>query len=149
MRARDFLNSPIPNEGEKRILIVHSDESFREELTATLVREGYGVKRLPSALDAIKSISEHRPPLLLLELSFPDPSAHTGGVAWDNFLVMAWAGRFDSAGALPFIALSSNAEAKDRDQALESGAMGFLTTSAPAHEILDAVSHALCVASVS
>ena len=133
---------------EKQILVVHSDETFREELTATLVREGYNVKRVSTASAALKSISAQCPSLLLLELSFPDPNAHRGGVAWDNFLVMSWAGRFDFNGAIPFIALSNTPDAKDRDKALESGAMGFLTEVAPPHEVLAVVSRAFGLASL-
>lgn len=149
MKAKALWRSRIPNEVEKRILIVHSDETFREELTASLVREGYSVKRVANAFDAIKSIAGSRPPLLLLELSFPDQSAHAGGVAWDNFLVMSWAGRFDPAATIPFIALSRNTEDRARNQALESGAMGFLTTAAPTHEVLGVVSRAFGLASVA
>jgi CheY-like chemotaxis protein len=149
MSARDFWNSRNPQEAEKRILVVHSDETFREQLTATLAREGYNVKRVASASAALESISADRPPLLMLEVNFPDQSAHAGGVAWDNFLVMSWAGRFNATGAIPFIALSSNADAKDQDQALEFGAMGFLTTAAGADEVLCAVNRAFEMGSVA
>jgi CheY-like chemotaxis protein len=149
MKAKELWRPRIPTEVEKRILIVHSDETFREELTASLVREGYCVKRVASPSDAIKSIASSRPPLLLLELSFPDGAAHAGGVAWDNFLVMSWAGRFHSGAAIPFVALSSNTDDRARNQALESGAMGFLTTAAPTHEVLGVVSRAFGLASVA
>jgi len=85
---------------------------------------------------------------MLLEWSFPEQSSHAGGVAWDSFLVMCWTGRFDSAEAIPFIALSSNSQAKDRDRALICGAMDFLTTAARGDELVGAVNRAFGLARV-
>ncbi len=111
---------------EKKILLVHPDETIRAILTATLIAEGHKVSAVSNTLAAIRAITWERPGLILMDLAFPDSCAHEGGVAWDNFLVISWAGRFESNSAIPFIVLGTNDSNKDRDRALELGAMDFV-----------------------
>jgi CheY-like chemotaxis protein len=127
---------------EKKILLVHQSELVRDVLTATLKVEGHKVTAVPDALEAIKAISLERPALMVLELNLPDRTAHLGGVAWDNFLVIAWAGRFGAKGAIPFIALGGKNGDLDRDRALELGAVDFLPGRLETHQLVRAVGRA-------
>ena len=125
--------------------------SVREELIAALTGEGYKVEGVSNAAEAINTITLQRPGLILLELSFPEPAAHVGGVAWDSFLVISWAGRFGAGSTIPFIALATKdaGRARDRDQALEFGAMDYLPSPLQTEELVKAVYRAFELASVA
>jgi len=133
---------------EKKILLLHPSELVRDVLTATLKVEGHKVLAVSSPSEAIRALSLERPSLILLELSFPEPTAHLGGVAWDNFLVISWAGRFAAEAAIPFIALGGKTGGQDRDRALEFGAVDFLPNPFETHDVVRSVERALELATL-
>lgn len=58
----------------KKILVVDDDKSFLEELTEFLCLCGYDAMAMNSAFEALKTLVEVRPDLVLLDLKMPAKS---------------------------------------------------------------------------
>ncbi|MBF0487226.1 MAG: response regulator [Nitrospirae bacterium] len=60
--------------GGKNILVVDDDENIRELLTQELQGQGYNVRTAKNGMEAIKSIKEMRPHLIILDVMMPEVS---------------------------------------------------------------------------
>jgi signal transduction histidine kinase/DNA-binding response OmpR family regulator len=83
--ASDFLAKPVDPEklsialerfrsqsGEKRVLVVDDEEMNRDLLRRLLERSGWSVKEAGNGIEALASLAESRPVLVLLDLMMPE-----------------------------------------------------------------------------
>jgi hypothetical protein len=73
-RTRPLDGLPDTAIGVKNILVVDDDESIRELLTQELQSQGYSVETAKNGVEAIKSIKESRPHLIILDVMMPEMS---------------------------------------------------------------------------
>jgi DNA-binding NtrC family response regulator len=97
----------------KRILIVDDDQMVRKALTRSLGAEGYSVAAVGSADDAMRSIEEGPPDLLLLDLTLVNECAFNGII--DGFSLLNWLKFKHTAVGFPVIIYTGdNSPAVDR-----------------------------------
>ncbi len=74
--ARTSLSDSLDNiaAGGKTILVVDDDDSIRELLTQELQGQGYNVRTAKNGVEAIKSMKEMRPHLIILDVMMPEVS---------------------------------------------------------------------------
>jgi two-component system, OmpR family, KDP operon response regulator KdpE len=54
------------------VLLIEDDQRIRESVTRTLADRGHAVRSEASALEGIRSVTEERPDVILLDLGLPD-----------------------------------------------------------------------------
>lgn len=99
-----------------KILIVDDEPPIRKLLRVGLGTEGYTVLEAGSAREAIESLKQTRPDLILLDLGLPDIQGHDLLAKWRSEL-------FD----LPILILSSRTDEAGIVKALELGADDYVT----------------------
>jgi DNA-binding response OmpR family regulator len=55
-----------------RLLLVEDDDRLRQAVSADLVRRGYQVLAVPTALEALRAVAQQAPDLVVLDLGLPD-----------------------------------------------------------------------------
>jgi len=98
----------------KQVLIVDDEPQIGEVLSAYLQAEGYTTTTSGTVADALRSLEERPPDLLLLDITLPD------GSGLDIL-------RAVQARAIPAIMLTARAEELDRIVGLEIGADDYIT----------------------
>jgi two-component system, cell cycle response regulator DivK len=95
-----------------RILLVEDNELNRDMLSRRLVRRGFEVLMAENGAEAVAMTSEHKPDLVLMDMSLPviDGWEATRRLKADT-----------STAAIPVIALTAHAMASDRTRAMEAG----------------------------
>jgi chemosensory pili system protein ChpA (sensor histidine kinase/response regulator) len=88
---------------------------------------------------ALSTVRQQRPDLILLDISFPPDVAHGGGVSWDGFQILEWCRRIDEAKNTPIIIITGGDGAKYRDRALKIGVAGFFQKPIDNDELLAAI----------
>src|SRR5690348_871304 len=87
----------------KKILIVDDSIIVLKTISTKLKANGYQPITAQDGGQAISTVRQDRPDLILLDLSFPPDVAHGGGVSWDGFLIIEWLRRMDEAKDTPII----------------------------------------------
>src|SRR3954453_11807447 len=107
-RTQDFEGLVGSAEGRKKILVVEPDAAVLQSLCSGLHARGYKVFAARNTREGIKALCVEKPDLMVLDLVFPEPEAHGGGVNWDGFLLISWP---DHSGRsqVPFVAVSKDA----------------------------------------
>jgi DNA-binding response OmpR family regulator len=101
----------------KKILIVEDDKFLRELMAQKLAKEGYDVIEAIDGEDALKSIKEEKPDLVLLDLILPGK---------DGFEVLAKVKEDAALSKIPIIVLSNLGQKEDVERALNLGATDYM-----------------------
>ncbi|TWU03835.1 ATP-binding protein [Neorhodopirellula pilleata] len=100
----------------KRVLVVDDGESNRRLIELVLTRAGALVATAANGLEAIESIAEETPALVLMDMQMPVLDGYTATE------------RLRAAGfTIPIIALTGNAMVGDREKCMDAGCNDFLS----------------------
>ena len=119
-RRRDletFLerSGPGGKSGGPLVLVVDDDARLREFMRVNLELEGYTVREASSAEEALGSIEDQAPELVLLDVVMP------GVDGWEMLQRMQ-----ERYGSIPVIMFSGQVDANSAEDAEERGARGFV-----------------------
>ncbi len=106
---------------KKKVLLVESTKLIRDGYKGRLVREGYDVAAVESAEEAIKTLREFMPDLVLLDLILP---------FMDGFTFLKTIREDKRLTGVPVIILSAKGEAEEIEKAEALGISGHLVKSA-------------------
>lgn len=101
-----------------RILLVEDNEMNRDMLSRRLARKGYEVLFAVDGLEAVARTIEHKPQLVLMDLSLPEI---------DGWEATRRIKAHPEGRRIPVIALTAHAMVGDREKALEAGCDDFDT----------------------
>jgi len=119
------MNTETAIPSGKKILVVDDDQIILKTLSIVLVSNGYQVFTATDGPGAATIVTQERPDLILLDLLFPPDAANVGGALQNGFFVIEWLRRMGEAGDIPIIIISGDKSAKDKKNALATGAVGF------------------------
>jgi CheY-like chemotaxis protein len=119
------MNAETAIPGGKKILVVDDDQIILKTLSIALISNGYQVFTASDGPGAASIVTRERPDLILLDLLFPPDAANVGGALQNGFFVIEWLRRMGEAGDIPIIIISGDKSAKDKKNALATGAVGF------------------------
>ena len=119
------MNAETAIPGGKKILVVDDDQIILTTLSMELTSNGYQVFTATDGPGAASIVARERPDLILLDLLFPPDAANIGGALQDGFFIIEWLRRMGEAEDIPVIIISGDKSAKDRKNALVTGAVGF------------------------
>ena len=119
---------------KKTILVVEDDKKIVMALTVRLKGHGYDVVAAYDAAMAMSIAMEHRPDLVLLDISMP------GG---NGFMVAKRLQDEVSTAGVPFIFLTASKQPGLRETARDLGAVGFFEKPYEAEALLAAIDGAL------
>jgi len=119
------MNAETAIPGGKKILVVDDDQIILKTLSIALISNGYQVFTATDGPGAASIVAQERPDLILLDLLFPPDAANVGGALQNGFFVIEWLRRMGEAGDIPIIIISGDKSAKDKKNALATGAVGF------------------------
>jgi CheY-like chemotaxis protein len=86
---------------------------------------GYRVFTASDGPGAASIVTQERPDLILLDLLFPPDAMNVGGALQDGFFIIEWLRRMGEAADIPIIIISGDKSAKDKKNALATGAVAF------------------------
>ncbi len=115
----------------ERLLIVDDDRTILRTLRITLRARGYEIEAVTNGADALSSVAETAPDLVVLDLGLPD---------LDGIEVLR---RIRRSSAVPVVVLSARHESEDKVEALDEGADDFVTKPFGSEELLARVRAAL------
>jgi two-component system, cell cycle response regulator DivK len=118
----------------KQILIVEDTANSRELLRTVLEQQGYRVVEARDGEEAIRSLDEARPDLVLLDLQIPLRSGYE---------VLQAIRSDDRFANLPVVALTASAMQGDREKALAAGFTGYITKPIGLRQLRDEVNRLL------
>jgi len=123
----------------KKLLLVEDNEMNRDMLSRRLVRRGYEVLIAVDGAEGIASATEHRPDLILMDMSLPvlDGWEATRRLKSDPLTM-----------AIPVIALTAHAMAEDREKAMAAGCDDYDTKPIEMARLLGKIEALLGVSSV-
>ena len=127
----------------KKILVVDDDQIILKTLSITLNSNGYQVFTAVDGPGAATIVSREKPDLILLDLMFPPDAANVGGALQDGFFIIQWLRRMGEADDIPIIIISGDKSAKNRENALATGAIGFFPKPIDRVALLAAIREAL------
>lgn len=107
-----------------KVLIVDDEDSIRRFLRVALASQSYTLFESTSGQEALSSVSEHKPDLVILDLGLPD----IDGIEVTR-LLREWT-------RIPIIILSVRGSDKDKIAALDAGADDYLTKPFSVGELL-------------
>jgi DNA-binding response OmpR family regulator len=99
---------------DTRLMLVEDEDAIVRPLLAALGRQGFSVDRFRSAEEAIESIVERPPDLVILDIGLPGMS----GLDACGIIRGRW--------PIPVLILTARGEAEDRILGLELGADDYL-----------------------
>ena len=115
----------------ERILVVDDDETIRRTLRINLRARGYDVEEVATGRDALSTIQDAPPDLVLLDLGLPD---------LDGVEVLR---RVRRTSAVPVVVLSARQQSDDKVEALDEGADDYVTKPFGMDELMARVRTAL------
>ena len=131
--ARPSDTTPLPMFSRGvHVLVVDDDRDAREVLHAVLAQAGAEVTTVASASEALASIDQARPDVLVSDIGLPQED----GYALVRRLRMR---REDNGGRTPAIAVTAYAAAADRERAAASGYDRHLSKPVDARELIRAI----------
>ena len=119
------MNAETAIPGGKKILVVDDDQIILKTLSMALISNGYQVFTATDGPGAASIVARERPDLILLDLLFPPDAANVGGALQDGFFIIEWLRRMGEAADIPIIIISGDKSAKDKKNALATGAVAF------------------------
>jgi len=134
---------PVDNEvavrSREKILVVDDDAIIIKTTSSKLKSRGYQVVTATDAAEAMSAVRQHKPDLILLDISFP-PDV---GVDWDGLKIIAWMQRMDEAKNIPIIVVSGSEPEKFKDRCLATGARAFFYKPVQYDQLLPFIAHVL------
>ena len=116
-------NAPIPPSGPPaKILVVDDNNLFTKAISLKLKGAGYQVMAALDSAEAISMARLEKPDLILLDLTFPPD---VGGVLSDGFRIMEWLRHRDESSKIPFIIITGDDDARNKERAMANGAVAF------------------------
>lgn len=115
----------------ERILVVDDDETIRRTLRINLRARGYEVEEVATGRDALSTIEDAPPDLVLLDLGLPDV---------DGVEVLR---RLRRSSDVPVVVLSARQQSDDKVEALDEGADDYVTKPFGMDELMARVRSAL------
>ena len=115
----------------QRILVVDDDPTIRRTLRINLRARGYDVEEVGSGADALSTLQDAPPDLVVLDLGLPDV---------DGVEVLR---RIRSRSAVPVVVLSARHQSDDKVEALDEGADDYVTKPFGMDELMARVRSAL------
>lgn len=125
----------------KRILIVDDDPIVLKTTSAKLTQAGHQVITAADGSEAISSVREQKPDVILLDVNFPPDVAHGGSPSWDGFRLMYWLRGLQKTEGSRYIFISGTDSAEFRERARNSGALAFLPKPIDHRKLLDAIAN--------
>jgi two-component system sensor histidine kinase ChiS len=119
------MNAETAIPGGKKILVVDDDQVILKTLSMLLNANGYRVFTASDGPGAASVVTQERPDLILLDLLFPPDAVNVGGALQDGFFIIEWLRRMGEAADIPIIIISGDKSAKDKKNALATGAVAF------------------------
>jgi CheY-like chemotaxis protein len=119
------MNAETAIPGGKKILVVDDDQIILKTLSMALISNGYQVFTATDGPGAASIVAQERPDLILLDLLFPPDAVNVGGALQDGFFIIEWLRRMGKAADIPIIIISGDKSAKDKKNALATGAVAF------------------------
>jgi CheY-like chemotaxis protein len=121
------MNSQPTTPNAKKILVVDDDEVILRTLSITLSSHGYYAYLASDGPEAVRVVTREKPDLIVLDIVFPVDAANVGGALQDGFFIIQWLRRMGEAQDIPIIVISGDNTTKDKQRALDAGAVGFFT----------------------
>lgn len=115
----------------ERVLVVDDDETIRRTLRINLRARGYEVEEVGTGLDALSTIEDAPPDLVILDLGLPD---------LDGVEVLR---RLRARSRVPVVVLSARQQSDDKVEALDEGADDYVTKPFGMDELMARVRSAL------
>ena len=115
----------------ERILVVDDDETIRRTLRINLQARGYEVEEVASGRDALSTLEDAPPDLVILDLGLPD---------LDGVEVLR---RLRRTSRVPVVVLSARQQSDDKVEALDEGADDYVTKPFGMDELMARVRSAL------
>jgi CheY-like chemotaxis protein len=119
------MNAETAIPGGKKILVVDDDQVILKTLSMALISNGYQVFTATDGPGAASIVAQERPDLILLDLLFPPDAVNVGGALQDGFFIIEWLRHMGKAADIPIIIISGDKSAKDKKNALATGAVAF------------------------
>jgi CheY-like chemotaxis protein len=116
------------------VLVVDDDAHSRTILCEVLAARGYRVRSAASGPEALASVGERRPALVLMDVQMP---------GMDGLEAIAALRRLPSGADLPVVAVTALAMTGDRERCLDAGADGYLAKPVRFAELTSAVERLL------
>lgn len=116
-----------PGSDARRILVVDDDPEIRRFIAAALSDSGYAVQLAANGGEALSAVAEHRPALILLDVRMP------GVDGWQVLDAL----RSAAGEQTPVVVMT--ASFSGQDQALRSGAQGYLAKPFELADLLECV----------
>lgn len=113
-----------------RILIVEDEANILEALSFVLSRAGWDVRGHGKGENAVSEVARIAPDMVILDIMLPGKS---------GFEILRELRGAEATMDLPVLMLTAKGQAKDRDQAMATGANGFLTKPFSNSELLEIV----------
>ena len=115
----------------ERVLVVDDDETIRRTLRINLRARGYEVEEVASGRDALSTVEDAPPDLVILDLGLPDV---------DGVEVLR---RLRRKSRVPVVVLSARHQSDDKVEALDEGADDYVTKPFGMDELMARVRSAL------
>jgi two-component system KDP operon response regulator KdpE len=115
----------------ERVLVVDDDETIRRTLRINLRARGYEVEEVASGRDALSTLEDAPPDLVILDLGLPDV---------DGVEVLR---RLRRSSRVPVVVLSARHQSDDKVEALDEGADDYVTKPFGMDELMARVRSAL------
>jgi len=131
------VNAPAQSAGAPaKILVVDDNTLFAKAIGLKLEAWGYQVVTALDSAEAISVARREKPDLILLDIGFPPD---VGGVLSDGFRIMEWLHHVDESSKIPFIIVTGDSDAKNRERAMANGAVAFFQKPIPYDELLKVI----------
>ena len=119
--------NPAPAASSRRkILVIDDNPIIQRTLQFTLQELGYTVVVAGEIADALHSVRNDKPVLLLLDINFPPDTTSFSGGLHDGFWALEWMRHMDEIGGVPVVIISGDDPATARPRALAAGAAAYL-----------------------
>jgi CheY-like chemotaxis protein len=133
------MNGPTTKIETKKILVADDDQVILKTLSMLLNANGYKVFTAADGPGAARAVTQAKPDLILLDIQFPPDAMNIGGALQDGFFVMEWLRRMGEAKDIPVIIISASNAPKDRQRALNEGAVAFFPKPIDRTALLEAI----------
>lgn len=101
----------------KTILYVEDNVDNRTLVRRIMMAEGYELLEAENATEALDTLEESQPDLILMDINMPDIDGHS---------LTARIKKMPGFEAIPIIALTANVMRGDREKSLEAGCDGYI-----------------------
>ncbi len=118
MKTTNPSSAEMQTDTPKRILVIEDQELNRKVVRIVLQSEGYTVVEATDAVEAIASLEDAIPQLILMDIALPGQSGEE--LAGKIKANLAWVD-------IPIIALTAAAMSGDRERILKSGCDDYLS----------------------